>query len=240
MSTWTPEREAQLLETIGAQRPVSQVTAAGAAEVLDVSTRSVSAKLRKMGVEVDKVGPRARKFSDEQEAALVAFLASNTGKFTYAEIAENFADNNFSSKQIQGKVLSLELTGSVKPTPKQESQKTYTDQEEEVFVRMAKGGAFLEDIADKLGKSLASVRGKALSLNRTQELAIPKQRESHAKVRVDVIEELFNAGKLEGMTVTEIAEASGKTARGVKTIITRRQYKAADYNAKTPKAAAAA
>lgn len=232
MSLWTPDREEELLDAVGAMRPVSQTTAAAAALVLDVSTRSVSAKLRKMGEEVEKAGPRARKFSDEQETALIAFLHNNTGTFTYSEIASQFANGEFSAKQIQGKVLSLELTGAVKPTPKKEVKKVYTDEEEATFVAMAKAGKYLEDIAETLNKSLKSVRGKALSLNRTLKLDIPKQRESHAQVKVDVIEELQETGKLVAMTVNEIAEASGKTPRGVRTIITRRNYVAADYKAK--------
>ena len=235
---WSTEREEQLLAAVGAERPVSQATAAAAAEELEVSTRSISAKLRKMQVEVEKAGPRARKFSEAQEAALVDFLSDNAGSFTYAEIAENFAGGEFSAKQIQGKVLSLELTDAVKATPKKESVKTYSDEEEATFVAMANKGKFLEDIAETLNKSLASVRGKALSLNRTQGLAIPAQRESHAATKVDVIEELYNAGKLAGMTVAEIAEAAGKTVRGVKTIITRRDYVATYYKAKPKKATA--
>jgi len=237
--SWTKDREVQLLDVVGDARPVSQETAAVAAAALEVSSRSISAKLRKMGVEVEKAGPRARKFSESQEAALIAFLDDNAGAFTYAEIAENFAGGEFSAKQIQGKVLSLELTGNVKATPKKESVKTYSDEEEATFVAMAEAGKYLEDIADTLGKSLASVRGKALSLNRTEVLkSIPAQRESHAAVKVDVIEELFNSGELVNLTVAEIAEKSGKTVRGVKTIITRRNYVAADYKAKAKKAAA--
>lgn len=237
MSLWTEDREAQLLEAVGEDRPVSQEAAAAAAVVLEVSTRSVSAKLRKMGEEVEKAGPRARKFSEDQEAALVTFLGDNPGQFTYAQIADAFGNGEFSAKQIQGKVLSLELTSSVKATPKKESVKTYSDEEEATFVAMAAAGKFLEDISDALGKSLASVRGKALSLNRTQQLDIPPQRESHAATKVDIIEELFNAGALVGLSVAEIAEKSGKTVRGVKTIITRRGYEASDYKAKVKKAA---
>lgn len=231
---WTEEREEALLEAVGAARPVTQETVAAAAEVMEVSPRSVSAKLRKMGVEVEKAGPRARKFSEEQEAALVGFLQANEGVYTYAEIAERFAGGEFSAKQVQGKVLSLEMTGLVKPTPKPETKKTYTDKEEETFVRLAKSGAFLEDIAEALGKTLASVRGKALSLNRTQDLPIPAQRESHAANKVDPVEAL---GDISELTVAEIAEKTGKTVRGIKTIITRRGLECADYKAKKKAAA---
>lgn len=226
---WTEEREAQLLEAVGSERPVTQDTVASAAEVLEVSPRSVSSKLRKMGVEVEKAGPRTRKFSDEQETELVQFLQDNSGEYTYAEIAAAFYGGEFSPKQIQGKVLSLEMTDAVKKTPKPESKKTYSDEEEATFVRLAESGAFLEDIAEALDKPLASVRGKALSLNRTQGLEIPKQRESHAANKVDVIEAL---GDISEMTVAEIAEATGKTERGIRTIITRRNLVCKDYKAK--------
>ena len=231
---WTEEREAQLRSVVGEENPVSQGTVAEAAEALEVSTRSASAKLRKMGYEVEKAGPRARKFSEDQEAALVAFLDDNAGSYTYAEIAEAFAGGEFSAKQIQGKVLSLELTDAVKPTPKKENVKTYSDEEEVKFVKLAGSGAFLEDIAEALGKTLASVRGKALSLNRTQGMDIPKQRESHAANKVDVIDAL---GDIASLTVAEIAEATGKTPRGIKTIITRRGLECADYKAKKKAAA---
>lgn len=235
MSTWTEDRENELLSVVGAERPVSQETVATAAAQLEVSPRSVSAKLRKMGVEVDKVAPRGRKFSEEQEEALRAFLEDNAGEYTYAEVAENFADGEFTSKQVQGKVLSMELTGYVKPTPKKESVKTYSEKEEETFVRLAESGAFLEDIAEALDRSLASVRGKALSLNRTQGLAIPKQRESHAQTKVDPIEAL---GNIADMTVEQIAKATGKSERGVRTMITRRGLVCKDYKAKAKKEAA--
>ena len=228
---WTKDREAELLSAVGADRPVNQATVAAAAEALEVSSRSVSAKLRKMGEEVEKAGPRARKFSDEQASALAAFLADNEGQYTYAEIASQFAGGEFSSKQVQGKVLSMELTGSVKATPKPETKKTYSDEEESTFIAMANAGKFLEEIAEALGKSLSSVRGKALSLNRTEVLSsIPKQRESHASNKVDPIDELGDS--IANMTVEQIAEATGKTPRGVRTIITRRGLVCSDYKAK--------
>lgn len=230
---WTEEREAQLLAEVGDARPVSQETVAAAAEALEVSPRSIGSKLRKMGVEVEKAGPRARKFSDEQTAALEAFLESNSGQYTYAEIAENFAGGEFTDKQIQGKVLSMELTDHVKKAPEKESQKTYSEEEENTFVAMANEGKFLEEIAEALGKTLNSVRGKALSLNRLNVLdSIPKQRD-HVK-REDVIDAL---GDITDMTVEDIAKATGKSPRGVRTIITRRGLECKDYKAKKKAAA---
>ena len=228
---WTEEREEQLLEAVGDERPVTQETAAAAAEALDVSTRSVSAKLRKMGIEVEKAGPRARKFSEEQEEALVAFLEANPEEYTYAEIAEQFEGGEFSAKQIQGKILSLELTDAVKPAPKKVAEKKYSEEEENTFITMARAGKFLEEIAEALDKTVQSVRGKALSLTRTGELeSIPAQRD-RAPEKVDYFEDL-GADRIAEMTVEQLSEGSGKTPRGVRTILTRRGYSAADYKAK--------
>lgn len=228
---WTEDRVKQLLDVIGDERPVSQETAATAAEALEVSTRSISAKLRKMGEEVEKAGPRARKFSEEQEAALVAFLEENHGEFTYAELAEQFAGGEFSSKQVQGKVLSLEMTDAVKATPKKVIEKKYSDEEEITFITMARAGKYLEEIADALAKTVPSVRGKALSLTRTGELeGIPGQRDK-APEKIDYFDNLGADAILE-MSVDQLAEGSGKTPRGVRTILTRRGYCAADYKAK--------
>jgi predicted transcriptional regulator len=232
--TWDKDREAALLAAVGDARPVSQEAVAKAAAELEVSTRSASAKLRKMGEEVEKVGARASVFSDGETAALAEFLSNSPGEFTYGEIAEKFAGGKFSAKQIQGKVLSLELTGAVKPTPKPETKKTYTDEEETVFVKLAKAGAYLEDIADKLGKTVQSVRGKALSLTRTDTLKdIPPQRDKVSKV--DAFEAL---GDVSELTVAQIAEKLGKTERGIKTILTRRGKSCADYKAKKKAVAA--
>jgi transposase len=234
--TWTTEREEQLLEAVGDERPVTQETAAAAAEALEVSSRSVSAKLRKMGVEVEKAGPRARKFSEEQEAALVAFLEENEGEFTYAELAERFAGGEFSAKQVQGKVLSLEMTDSVKATPKKVVEKKYSEEEEVTFITMAKAGKFLEEIAEALEKTIPSVRGKALSLTRTGALeGIPGLRDK-APEKVDYFDQL-GADRIAEMTVDQLAEGSNKTPRGVRTILTRRGYSAVDYKAKKKAAA---
>jgi hypothetical protein len=236
MSNWNKEREDVLTGLVGSETPVSLETVARAADELEVTPRSVSAKLRKMGFEVEKVGERGKAFSDEQEAALVEFLNENHGEYTYGQIAEAFAGGAFSPKQIQGKVLSLEMTGAVAPTPPREAVTKYTAEEEETFLRLVRSGAFLEDIADAMDRSLASVRGKALSLSRKYEdVAIPKQRESYAQTKTDALDTL---GDISNMTVAEIAEAIGKTPRGVKTMITHRGLECADYKAKKKKEAA--
>ena len=225
---WTDERTQQLVDFIGDQSPVTQAVVAEAADHLETSTRSVSSKLRKMGFDVELASASASKsFSDEQEATLRNFVQDNSGSYTYSEIASNFEGGAFSAKSIQGKILSMELTEHVKPAPKVETVRTYTPEEEGTFVEMVNGGSFVEEIAEALGKSVNSIRGKALSLLRSGDInAIPKQKETKGSSKADVLADL----EIGEMTVQEIADEIGKTVRGVKTMLTRRGLQCADYN----------
>ena len=224
---WTDERTQQLVDSVGSG-PVSQETVKAVAQELDTSTRSVSSKLRKMGHEVELASAVSTKsFSDAQESTLEAFVTDNSGQYTYAEIASSFEDGHFSAKSIQGKILSMELTEHVKPAPKVETVRTYTPEEEGTFVEMVNGGSFVEEIADALGKSVNSIRGKALSLLRSGEInAIPKQKETKGSSKADVLADI----DISDMTVESIADQIGKTVRGVKTMLTRRGLQCADYN----------
>ena len=117
MSNWTEDRENQLIEIVGNESPVSRETVEAAAEALEVSTRSISSKLRKMEYDVEKAGARAKRFTDEQEEALRDLVENNAGVYTFAEIAERFENGAFTSKQIQGKILSMELNDAIAPAP---------------------------------------------------------------------------------------------------------------------------
>ena len=191
-----------------------------------------------MGYEVELASATAsRAFSDAQEQTLSTFVSDNSGEYTYAQIAEHFEGGAFSAKSIQGKILSMELTDHVKPAPKVETVRTYSPDEEETFVQMVNDGAFVEAIADALDRSVNSVRGKALSLLRSGDIdAIPRQETTKGTTKEDPLADL---GDISGMTVEEIAEAIGKTARGVKTMLTRRGLVAGDYDGAARKEKAA-
>ena len=235
---WTDERTEELTNFVGSETPISQDTVAEAAENLETSTRSVSSKLRKMGYEVELASAKStRAFSEAQEATLSAFVQDNSGEYTYAEIASHFEGGAFTAKSIQGKILSMELTDHVKPAPKVETPRTYSVDEENTFITMVNDGAFVEAIADKLDRSVNSVRGKALSLLRAGEIAaIPKQEHTKGAAKDDPLADL---GDVSGMTVEAIADQIGKTARGGKTMLTRRGLTAADYDGAAKKEKAA-
>ena len=236
---WTDERTDELTNYVGDESPVSQATVAEAAGQRETTTRSVSSKLRKMGFEVELASSKATsKFTASQENTLSAFVTDNSGEYTYAEIASHFEDGAFTAKSIQGKILYMELTGNVKPAPKVDTVRTYTPAEEDTFVSMVNDGAYVEAIAEALGKSVNSVRGKAMSLLRSGDIdAIPRQEHTKSSAKEDPLAEL---GDVSDMTVEAIAESIGKTARGVKTMLTRRGLTASDYDGAAKKEKAAA
>ena len=225
---WTDERTQQLTDFVGSESPVSQATVANAADELETSVRSVSSKLRKMGFDVELASAsQSKAFSDEQESTLSNFVQDNSGSYTYAEIAENFEGGVFSAKSIQGKILSMQLTEHVKPAPKVETVKSYNEDEEATFVSMVNDGAYIEQIAESLGRSVNSIRGKALSLLRAGEInAIPKQENVVGNSKADPLADM----DISDMSVEDIADEIGKTVRGVKTMLTRRGLQCADYN----------
>lgn len=239
---WSDEAVATLMSAVGSARPVSAATVEQAAEALgaDFTVRSVASKLRQLDVEVASMAKeKTSAFTEDEGADLAEFVISNAGDLTYKQIAEQFAGGKFTAKQIQGKLLALELTGSVKPAEKVEVARTYTDAEEAKFIKMAEAGSFIEDIATALNKTVASVRGKALSLTRKGQIAkIPAQRTSHAKEQVDPVTQLGD--KIHTMTVAEIAATVDKTERGLRTLLTRRGIKVADYDGAAKKAKAEA
>ena len=222
---WTEDRTAKLIEAIGDETPVPRATVAEVAEELETSTRSISSKLRKLGYEVELASAAPRAFSDEVTADLRNFVTNNSGVYTYAEIAANFP-GDYTAKAVQGKILSMELTSHVKEAPKVEHAKTYSPDEEALVLNLIRGGKFVEEIAEAVNKSVQSVRGKALSLQRAGEIdAMPKQRDVKGPAADPLAD--VNVGEL---TVAQIAERIGKTERGVKTMLTRRVLKAADYD----------
>jgi hypothetical protein len=218
---WTEDRTSILSAVVEGMDMVSQDTVARAAVELDTTTRSISSKLRKMGFDVELAASAHKKaFTDEQATELADFVTNNDGQYTYADIAGSFEGGIFTAKQVQGKILSMELTNFVKPAEKIEVARTYTPTEEATFLEMHANGAFVEELAEALGKSINSIRGKALSFLRSGDItSIPKQKESRAKANVDALEAL---GDISGLTVEQIADNIDKTVRGVKTMLTRR------------------
>lgn len=211
------------------QEQVAQIAVELAEETgKEVTARSVGSKLRKMGFDVQKAADAHKSpWSVDQAAELRNFIEANPGQYTYAEIAAAVAGGQFTAKQVQGKILSEELTSLVKPAEKVAPVRTYTPEEETTFVSMCVNGSAIEDLAAHFNRSVKQVRGKALSLLREGRIAaLPAQRDTVAKSREDVLEGVDTSA----LTVAEIAEKIGKSERGVRSMLSRRGLTAKDYD----------
>lgn len=226
---WTPERTDTLVSIVGTTTPVTQETVKEAADSLETTARSVASKLRKMEYVVESSAQaKGKTYSEEEEAEIVNFLNAKPNQFTYAEIASQILGGSRTAKQIQGKILSMDLTGLVKPTEKVERAKAFTDEEEKTLLGLLtqKPDLFIEDIADVMNREIKSIRGKILSMSRVYpDITIPKQRVYKSK-KADAFTEL---GDVSEMTVEDIAEAIDKSERGVKTILSHRGVDCSDY-----------
>ena len=225
--SWTEARTDLLTSNVTEGVEVTQDDLVSLADLLETSTRSVGSKLRKIGYVVQKASEKATsKWSEDDSNELVDFLNDNAGSYTYKEVSAIFLSGAYSSKEVQGKILSLEMTDAVKPAEKVVAARQYSEEQESIFLEMAAGGSSIEEIAAAMDKTVQSVRGKALSFIRTIEgFAMPHQ--EHTAEKVDPLGALEGIGE---MTVEEIAEALGKTARGVKTSLTRRGITCVNYD----------
>ena len=225
---WNDENTAALVElvTVNEDGNVTQAQLLDLAAEMGTTARSIGAKLRKLEYSVDKAAGKAPSWTAEQEAELLEFVTNNEGTYTYVEIASLTNGEVFNAKQVQGKLLNMELFSSVRKAEKKVAPRKYSPEEEVKLVQMIRDGATIEVISEAFDKPIKSIRGKALSLLRAKEIeAMPKQENSQAKEPVNLLESL----DLSTHTVDQVAEAIGKTARGVKSMLTRKGLNCLDY-----------
>lgn len=230
---WNDENTATLVGLAGTGSEISQEQLVAIADEMGTTSRSIGAKLRRMDYDVAKAAPKASAWTEGQEAALTSLVNDNANALTYAEIAASFEGGAFNAKQIQGKLLSMELFGLVRKADKVAPQRTYTEAEETQFVALANDGASMETLAEAFDKPIASVRGKALSLLKSEHISgMPKQEKSSAKARVDI----FEGVDVASLTIEQLVEATGKTARGIKSTLSRRGVACSDYDGASKRA----
>ena len=226
---WDSENIAVLVKAAGAEgSSVSLDQVAKIAEQFGSAeyAKSVAAKLRHMKYSVEKKASSAPVFSEAETKMLQDFLRANANKYTAVEVAEKFQNSKFTVAQIRGKVLSLELNKAIKPAPKVEAVKAYSDAEEAKILSLWAAGKYVEEIAEVLGKTVNSVRGKCLSMLKTQPegTSLPAQRDKVAK------KDFLDGINVATLTVEEIAEATDRSVTGIKSTLTRRGISSADYD----------
>lgn len=225
---WNEVNTAALKELAGASDvEVSQDRLVEIAEEMGTTSRSIGAKLRKMEFQVAKATPKASAWTEAQETELSTLVNANANELTYAEIAASFQGGAFTSKQVQGKLLNMELFDKVRKAEKKAAPRTYTPEQEAEFIGLVESGATMEVLAETFGKTIASVRGKSLSLVRSKDIdAMPKQEKSNAKESADILEGVDVATH----SIDSLVELTSKSARGIKSILTRRGISCTDYD----------
>jgi hypothetical protein len=171
------------------------------------------------------------KWTDERTQQLTDFVGSESpvSQATVANAADELETSVRSvSSKLRKMGFDVELaSASQSKAFSDEQESTLSNFEEATFVSMVNDGAFIEQIAESLGRSVNSIRGKALSLLRAGEInAIPKQENVVGNSKADPLADM----DISDMSVEDIADEIGKTVRGVKTMLTRRGLQCADYN----------
>ena len=202
----------KVVEALNGKKEVEYAEVEGLAERFNLSSRSIAAKLRHQGITVGKKVKAKSSFTAE-DTATIETLASK-GKFV-EEIADAVGK---SVNQIKGKLLSMRIYGVKQRDikPKTVYKKSYTEAEEGLVASMANQGKFIEEIADRLGRTVPQIRGKLLSMNITgvkQKTKKGKPAPVYTEEVLKRIEELANAKKSEA----EIADELSLNPKGLHT-----------------------
>jgi len=222
MSVYTDTMVQTIEDALVGVVTASKVLVAELAESLEVSEKSLAAKIRNMGYTTENA-VKGKTFT-EAETAQFESLAS-AGTATAEDIAEAMGKT---TAQIRGKALACKAT--LAPSPKKApAVLKYTEAETETVTQMAENGDFIEDIAEAMNRTVAQIRGKLLSLK----LKAP-QRESKAKARTVVYTDEVIASVItavgEGQSSADIAESLELNVRGLRSRLGR-MLKAGDIDA---------
>lgn len=230
MSKWEDTQVTRLQE-VADEGTVSYSTVVELAEELQKSERSVAAKLRALGAEVEKKNAPTAKW-DEALAATLANMIHD-GK-TDVEIAEALSK---SVKQVRGKALSMGLMPDlvIVKQEKEPTAKTFNEEETALVREMAEAGEYIEDIATAVDKTVRQVRGKLLSLK----LSAPqreKKEASKTKIYTDEVVEKVKAMVDGGSTAEDIAASLELNIVGLKSWLGRNGLRTPDMGtSKAPK-----
>ena len=187
----------------------------------EFSERSLASKIRSLGYKVEAKGKVVTpKRYTEQEEAIIRELCKDPQNLPFQEdVAEKVGK---STKSIGGKLISMGIYGVKKRDLKAPAVKLFTEADEDVIMAMISDNdeVFIEDMAEKLGKSVKQVRGKLAGMRikgvKTRNKAAAKPKVYTEEVVEGIKEDLAN-----GMSLTDIAKVRGLNERGMQTTLTR-------------------
>jgi hypothetical protein len=187
----------------------------------DFSERSLASKIRSMGYKVEAKGKVIiPKQYTEQEEAVIRELCKDPENLPFQEdIADKLGKE---TKSIGGKLISMGIYGVKKRDLKAPAEKLFTEADEAVIMEMIKGDSdvFIEDIAEKVGKSVKQVRGKLAGM-RVKGVKTRNKVAAKPKVYTEEVVAGIKADIAKGMSLEDIAKARGLNERGMQTTLTR-------------------
>jgi DNA-binding CsgD family transcriptional regulator len=207
---WTEELVAKLVEGLDKNTEVPYSKCQEIAENLNISDRSVTGKLRVLGFKVGRKTKPGKVYTPEDEERIRKMVEKG---YTQKQIADKLGKD---IKSIGGKLLAMGIKGVERGVPKKEAApKKFTEAEEAKIKELAENGAYVEEIADALGKTVQQIRGKLVSMKIS---GVPTKNKKTAtkKVYTDAVVEQVKALAAEGKSVEEIAEALELNEKGLR------------------------
>jgi len=185
----------------------------------DVSEKSLASKIRFMGGKIEGKPQvvKEKMFSPEDEQ-VIREMCANPNDMPYLEdIAERLGKGE---KQVRGKLVSMRIKGVKKRNVKVPAPKAFSDEEEAVIKEMCADPdnmPFIEDIAEKLGRTKNQIRGKLASM-RVKGVKSKETKEPKPKVYTDELKEELRE-LVKSHTIEQIAEMKNLNLFGLRSIL---------------------
>jgi len=205
---YTEEMDAQITKAVeDAGGLATRELISDLSEEMDVPARSISYRMKNvLNLDVESTARTPSFSADETDA----FLELADGTMTAEAIAEEMGKT---VQQVRGKALSSKVT--LLPSEKKAATpKSYSEDEEVQITALVDAGEFLEVIAEKLGRTVNSMRGKLLSMK----LKAVQRDHKAAKVltyTAEVVADLITRVAA-GESLDTIVDATGLNVRGLK------------------------
>jgi predicted transcriptional regulator len=186
----------------------------------DISERSLSSKMRHMGLKIEKKTTSApSKTYSEADEAKIRELAAKEGVWQ-EDIAEALGRD---TKSIGGKLVSMGIYGIKKRDKKvKETPKLFTKDDEQLILKMLDENkvVYIEDLAEALGKEVRQVRGKLAGM-RISGVQTRNKKAAKPKIYTDEVVAEIKKELDAGKALEDIAKERGLNAQGMRTTLTR-------------------
>ena len=184
----------------------------------NASHRSIAGKLRHMDYDLARKTTAASKYTPEMEETIRQMCADEDNLPSQEALAEALG---VSCQSIGGKLISMGIYG-VKKEHKASSdyERKFTPEDEATIIEMvnAPGDTYIEDIAEKLGKTVNQVRGRLAGMRIKGVLTRDKKANKKARIYTDELLASIKEDIDAGISLEDIAEKFNLNFVGLRSI----------------------